>query len=56
MIAPRVIAAAQVKEGCSAWATTATAAVETITITTDRRMIGPISRLKSRSGNRIAPE
>ena len=37
------------------WAITATAAVDTSTMTTERRMIGPSSRLKSRNGNEIAP-
>ena len=55
-IAPRTIAAAHVNDGCRARAKAATAAVETITITTDSRMIGPSWRRNSRSGKAIAPE
>src|ERR1700741_4895484 len=40
MMAPSAKAAGQVKAECSEWATTATAAVETRTNTTDKRTIG----------------
>src|ERR1700680_5336031 len=56
MIAPSVIAAAHVNDGCKACATPATAAVETSTMTTERRVIGPISRRISRRGKLIDPE
>ena len=54
-IAPSVIAAAHVNDGCSPCATTATAAVETSTMTTERRTIGPIWRRISRRGKLIDP-
>src|SRR5919197_726705 len=55
-IAPRAKAAAQVNAGSSVCTSAATAAIETRTITTARRRIGPSSRRKSRSGKDAAPQ
>src|SRR5690349_9459432 len=55
-IAPSVNAAAQVNAGSSECASTATATVDTSTMRTARRRMGPSSRRKSRSGNDTAPQ